>query len=253
MAAVAAATKVARTLAKGTARASSSPMPTMSKATTSSAATPPAARISAAPRRLRPAVGHARPAGSASPPRIVEPGRQRSSIPPGWYQPSVSCASTRGSDGPRARPSGGRQRVALESDEARLRRQGHAEPRMHSVADLADERQHFGRAGAAAIHDRQRVLVRQAGAAALVTLVKPRALDEPPGRELERVAGREARRVLRPQTEPADAREEARQLVDGDHRIDEERAVAARVGVGGGENHPLATPQREHRLAHARQ
>src|SRR5262245_55097600 len=69
----------------------------------------------------------------------------------------------------------------VEPDEDRLRRERDSELGGHSILNLLHQPDHFTRGRAAAIDDRQRMLRRDSHPSAVITFMKPRALDQPGG------------------------------------------------------------------------
>src|SRR6185369_7721017 len=119
------------------------------------------------------------------------------------------------------------------------------------VPDLPGQRQQRGGAGRAGVDQGERVLGRDPGAVArVVALAEPGLLDQPGRGYLGQAVSRlEVRHPgLRPAPGPG-GRLHRGQRGRVQHRVDEERADAAGVGVGGVDDHSLALPELDDRRA----
>src|SRR3954449_9206212 len=141
------------------------------------------------------------------------------------------------------------------ADEDRLGHEGDAEALAHAAGYLAREGDELGRRAAAAVREREGVLVRDRDAVRVaVAPAEAGALDEPGGGGLHTAVGlRERRRGGTVAERAGDPALEGGELGRGEDRVREERPGADRVPVLRVDHHALAAAQREHRVAHVLQ
>src|SRR2546430_1665495 len=124
----------------------------------------------------------------------------------------------------------------------------YAEASPHPGLNRLGGRQQLG-ARPTQIHRRERRARRDPRSTPAVAFGKARVFDEPRRRDLHHVARRKGRnRARSPSALPAPLQLGERR--PRAHRIHEERARGAGVGIGRIEHHRLSAAQREHRLAH---